>query len=115
MTRLDRISRRPGTAIGVLILLVLVYVVMYYLYPVVWVTTLSYFLPSFPFHHLIGPVWLGAILLSAYFLPAIVGRHKRNARAIFALNLLLGWSVLGWIGCLIWALLRDAPTPARGQ
>ena len=43
-----------------------------------------------------------------YFLPAILGRRKRNARALFVLNLLLGWTFLGWVGALIWALLRDS-------
>ncbi len=56
-------------------------------------------------------VLLGGILLSGYFLPAIIGRHKRNARAILVLNLLLGWTILGWIGALIWALLRESPSP----
>ena len=44
-----------------------------------------------------------------YFLPAIVGRKKQNARAIFVLNLLLGWTFLGWVGALIWALIADQP------
>ena len=44
-----------------------------------------------------------------YFLPVIIGRRKRNARAIFALNLLLGWTLLGWVGALVWALVREQP------
>ena len=49
-------------------------------------------------------VVIGLVLL-AYFFPAIVAtrRHHHNALAIFMLNLLLGWSGLGWIGALIWA------------
>ena len=37
-----------------------------------------------------------AILLGLYFLPTIiaVSRHKRNAVAIGALNLLLGWTLV---------------------
>lgn len=50
---------------------------------------------------------LGAML---YFLPTILGWNKRNVVAIFLLNLLLGWSVLGWIVALIWALSKDATT-----
>ena len=38
-----------------------------------------------------------------YFLPAIIGRHKRDAAGIFLVNLLLGWTVIGWIVALIWA------------
>ena len=45
---------------------------------------------------------------AAYFLPAIVAhaRRHRQVPAIFVLNLLLGWSVFGWIGALIWAVVR---------
>lgn len=42
-----------------------------------------------------------------YFLPAIVGRRKRNAGAIFLLNLLLGWTMIGWIVALVWAACKD--------
>jgi hypothetical protein len=38
-----------------------------------------------------------------YFLPTIVGRHKRDATGIFLLNLFLGWTVIGWVVALIWA------------
>lgn len=56
-----------------------------------------------------GPMFL-AIAVSLYFCPSLIacGRHKRNALAIFALNLLVGWTVLGWIGALIWALTFDS-------
>jgi hypothetical protein len=40
-----------------------------------------------------------------YFLPALVASHRKNpnATAIFVLNLLLGWSVIGWVVALVWA------------
>jgi hypothetical protein len=44
-----------------------------------------------------------------YFLPAIVGRKKRNSSAILWLNFLLGWTVAGWIVAFIWATTKDAP------
>ncbi|WP_277226774.1 superinfection immunity protein [Hymenobacter sp. YC55] len=44
-----------------------------------------------------------------YFIPAIVAKGKRNATSILVLNLLLGWTILGWIAALIWALSNDAP------
>ena len=45
------------------------------------------------------------IVLLLYFLPTVVAwqRHHRNTLAIFVLNLLLGWIVIGWIVALIWA------------
>jgi hypothetical protein len=42
-------------------------------------------------------------LVLLYFLPAIVGRDKRDAAGIFLLNLLLGWTVVGWVIALVWA------------
>jgi T4 superinfection immunity protein len=45
-----------------------------------------------------------------YFFPAIVGRNKRDAAAIFVVNFLLGWTVIGWFVALIWACMAD-PAP----
>ena len=55
------------------------------------------------------------LLLGGYFLPAIIGgaRHKRNATAIFALNLLLGWTVIGWIIALIWSVAYEDPKESQ--
>ena len=46
-----------------------------------------------------------------YFLPSIIAltRSKRDLLAIFLLNLFLGWSVIGWIVALVWALVNDKP------
>jgi hypothetical protein len=49
------------------------------------------------------------VCLALYFLPTIIGWHKRNAGAIFVLNLLLGWTLVGWVVALVWALTSDAP------
>jgi hypothetical protein len=51
-----------------------------------------------------------AILVVLYLIPAIVAqfREKRNAGAILALNILLGWTGLGWALALIWAVTVDA-------
>ncbi len=47
----------------------------------------------------------GWILLSLYLLPALVaymrGHHDRLA--ILFLDLLLGWTVIGWVIALIWS------------
>ena len=47
------------------------------------------------------------IMIPLYFLPSILGRKKRNFGAIFALNFLLGWTLVGWIVSLVWALSTD--------
>jgi hypothetical protein len=50
-----------------------------------------------------------------YFLPAIVAlaRSKRDLLAIFLLNLFLGWSVIGWVVALVWAVKAEAPVSVR--
>lgn len=47
-----------------------------------------------------------AVVLAVYFLPHLIARsrHHANKTAIFMLNLLAGWTVIGWIGALVWAL-----------
>ncbi len=46
------------------------------------------------------------ILIVLYFVPSIVAyfRSHHNTMAIGALNLLLGWTVIGWIAAMVWAL-----------
>lgn len=57
---------------------------------------------------------LVAIGAAIYFLPTIVAAigNKRKTGAIFVLNLFLGWTLLGWVGALVWAVAderSDAP------
>ena len=49
---------------------------------------------------LIVLVVLGIII---YFVPSIVAKNKKNLGAILCLNIFLGWTVLGWVGALVWA------------
>ena len=48
------------------------------------------------------------IFLAIYFLPFSIAnfRHHRDTLAIFLCNLFLGWTFLGWVGCLIWAVIN---------
>ena len=59
-----------------------------------------------------GFVFLG--LIAVYLLPAIIAgcRETKNALGITLLTLLLGWTMLGWIGALIWATC-DTPKEAK--
>jgi hypothetical protein len=49
-----------------------------------------------------------ALFLLVYFLPTIVAFYRKHHRAwaIFALNLFLGWTVVGWIIAMVWAATR---------
>jgi Superinfection immunity protein len=46
------------------------------------------------------------IALSLYLLPSLIAalRGHLDAAAIFVLNLVLGWTGLGWLVALIWSL-----------
>jgi len=50
-----------------------------------------------------------AIIVGLYSLPAIIAaaRHKRNAMSIFCLNLFLGWTIIGWVVALVWAVAAE--------
>jgi hypothetical protein len=48
---------------------------------------------------------LGALLL--YFIPSIIGGDRKKIAGIFILNLFLGWTLIGWVGALIWAVTDD--------
>jgi Superinfection immunity protein len=44
-----------------------------------------------------------------YFLPSIIAisRHKKQYIAIFLLNLFTGWTFIGWVGSLIWSVMKE--------
>lgn len=48
------------------------------------------------------------VSLVIYFIPTIIAfaRHHRNKLGVFLLNFFLGWTFLGWIGALIWAVIK---------
>ncbi len=56
-----------------------------------------------------------AFVIGIYFLPSIVaaGREHNSGGAIFLLNLILGWTVLGWIIALIWSATGDVRQRTR--
>lgn len=56
----------------------------------------------------LGGFMLGALLI-LYALPCIVAANRKHANlgAITVLSILLGWTVLGWIGAMVWAFTRN--------
>ncbi len=50
-----------------------------------------------------------------YFLPSIIAlaRSKRDITAIVLLNFFLGWTMIGWVVALVWALKTDVPMVVR--
>ena len=50
-----------------------------------------------------------------YFLPTILAfaRNKRDTAAILLLNLFLGWTMIGWVVALVWAVKTEVPVAVR--
>ena len=55
-----------------------------------------------------------AIFLAIYLLPTIIAINRRSKNFIWVcvLDVVLGWSGIGWIAALIWALADPMPTSA---
>lgn len=60
---------------------------------------------AFPFF--MFPVWL--LGLALYLLPTIIAaaRGKKKIVGIILLNVLLGWTLVGWVAALIWACVVE--------
>ena len=57
----------------------------------------------------IGMIFCILLLIASipvYFIPSIVAGKKKhkNQTGIFILNLFLGWTLVGWVGALVWAV-----------
>lgn len=53
-------------------------------------------------------IWAGI-----YVLPTLIAayRNHHSRTPIIWINVLLGWSVIGWIVALVWAFTAPAPVP----
>jgi hypothetical protein len=58
-------------------------------------------LPALTLLSMIGLV----LLIPLYFLPLLIAlcRSHPQVMAIGALNILLGWTFLGWVACAVWS------------
>lgn len=56
-------------------------------------------------------------LIGVYFLPAIIAVANKHPHVggIVALNLLLGWTILGWVAAFIWSIVTPAPPVIYAQ
>ncbi|MDH5426375.1 MAG: superinfection immunity protein [Gammaproteobacteria bacterium] len=59
---------------------------------------------------IVGLIFL-VISVLVYFIPAWVAasRKHHNAKAIFVTNLLLGWTLFGWVASLVWSFTSLDP------
>jgi hypothetical protein len=56
-------------------------------------------------------------LCFAYVFPALVGllRRRSNLDRIVLVNFLLGWTVIGWLVALAWAVEEEQGKQERGR
>ena len=55
--------------------------------------------------HEIGPIILTIVVAGSYFLPTLIAASKdhTDSVAVFLVNALLGWTVIGWGVALVWS------------
>ena len=53
--------------------------------------------------------WLALLSFTLYLLPTYVAFDQKHSQrfSIGALNLFLGWTFLGWVAALVWALVNE--------
>jgi hypothetical protein len=69
------------------------------------------------------PLTILAVSIIPYFIPSIIAflRKHENAVPLFLVNIFLGWTLIGWIICLVWALTGSgagrtvAPAPPKPE
>lgn len=68
-----------------------------------------------------GSPMAGFVLLAVgfaiYFLPTFVASNRKhvNGTSIFLVNLLLGWTFLGWVVALVWASSANTEKPVENS
>jgi len=74
---------------------------------------LSFFNSSLPFENneiTKEKIIAGVVLIFIYFIPSIIARDKIQFKLIFLLNLLAGWTGLGWLIALVLAIVAKSKT-----
>ncbi|EMJ5233955.1 superinfection immunity protein [Klebsiella variicola] len=74
----------------------------------------------FTFGDKLMSVWNIIVLIFAiiiYVLPGVIAssREHKNATAIWVLNIVLGWSFLGWIAALVWSFTNHGVVKLEPQ
>ena len=54
------------------------------------------------------------LLVAIYLLPTTIAANRKhnNTAPIFLVNLLLGWTFLGWVIALVWAMTNNVRAAA---
>lgn len=64
-----------------------------------------------------GSLIFAVVMMGLYLVPSIVAavRKTRYTNGIVLTNIFLGWTFVGWVGALVWAVSAptDKPQPIR--
>jgi hypothetical protein len=57
--------------------------------------------------------WAFGVAILVYLLPAFIAEERKHQHRIptFLLNLLMGWTFVGWVVSLVWAAMPMSPPP----
>ncbi|HDO7148197.1 TPA: superinfection immunity protein [Klebsiella michiganensis] len=74
----------------------------------------------FTFGDKLMSIWNIIVLIFAiiiYVLPGVIAssREHKNSTAIWVLNIVLGWSFLGWIAALVWSFTNPGVVKLESQ
>jgi hypothetical protein len=55
-----------------------------------------------------GVIIIFFLILTFYFLPSVIASSRKTGHQgmIFFINAVFGWTVLGWVAALIWAVVE---------
>ncbi|MCK4463198.1 MAG: superinfection immunity protein [Candidatus Omnitrophica bacterium] len=53
-------------------------------------------------------IFISLTVICFYFLPTLIAINRNNVNklAIGVLNLLLGWTLIGWVIAIVWAFMK---------
>jgi len=59
-----------------------------------------------------GPSW-GVMGVLLYFLPSLLALFRKRFKKVLPVNLLLGWTIIGWIVAFVWAASVQVEEPPK--
>ena len=56
-----------------------------------------------------------AVIIAVGFVPSIIAFVRNHAQKwiVLALNIVLGWTGVGWVGALVWAIIGKSASTAQ--
>ena len=56
-----------------------------------------------------------AVIIAIGFVPSIIAFARNHAQKwiVLALNIVLGWTGVGWVGALVWAIIGKSASTAQ--